>query len=54
MNLRELMEFKALYGITAPMKTKVTKSYHKGRLYSAQQIYDRNGRVIKQIIHKMF
>lgn len=54
MNLRELMEMKALYGMTAPMKTRVCKSYRKGRLYRAQQIFDKNGRVIKQIIHKMF
>lgn len=54
MNLRELMEMKALYGIAAPKKERVTKSYRKGRSYRAQQIYDRNGRVVKQIIHKMF
>ena len=53
MNLKELIEMKALYGINAP-KTRVCKSYRKGRLYRAQQIYDRNGRVVKQIIHKMF
>ena len=53
MNLKELMEMKALYGIATPMKTRVTKSYRKGRLYRAQQIY-RNGKVVKQIIHKMF
>ena len=35
MNLRELMEMKALYGIDAPMKTRVTKSYRKSRLYRA-------------------
>ena len=30
---------------------KVTKSYRKGRAYRVQQIYDRNGFVVKQIIH---
>ena len=35
-------------------KTKVTKSYRKGRAYRVQQIFDRNGFVVKQIIHKMF
>ena len=33
--------------------TKVTKSYRKGRAYRVQQIYDRNGFVVKQIIHHM-
>lgn len=32
---------------------KVTKSYRKGRAYRVQQIYDRNGFVVKQIIHHM-
>lgn len=54
MNLRELMELKALYGMTAPKKTRVCKSYRKGRRYRVQQIKDRNGFVIKQIIHTMF
>lgn len=33
--------------------TKVTKSYRKGRAYRVQNIYDRNGFVVKQIIHHM-
>ena len=53
MNLRKLMELKALYGMTAP-KTRVCKSYRKGRRYRVQQIKDRNGFVVKQIIHTMF
>lgn len=32
-------------------KTKVTKSYRKGRAYRVQQIFDKNGFVVKQIIH---
>ena len=32
-------------------KGRVTKSYRKGRFARIQQIYDRNGFVIKQIIH---
>lgn len=32
---------------------RVTKSYSKGRAYRIQQIYDRNGFVVKQIIHHM-
>ena len=32
---------------------RVTKSYRKARYYRVQQIYDRNGFVIKQIIHYM-
>ena len=35
MNLRKLMKLKALYGMTAP-KTRVCKSYRKGRFYRAQ------------------
>ena len=37
------------------MKTynKVTKSYRKGRAMRVQQIYDKHGFVIKQIIHYM-
>ena len=51
MNLKELIELKALYG-NAP-KTRVTKSYRKGRAYRVQNIYDKNKCVVKQIIHQM-
>ena len=54
MNLRKLLELKALYRTMAPMKTRVCKSYRKGRRYRIQQIKDRNGFVVKQIIHTMF
>ena len=33
---------------------RVTKSYHKGRALRVQNIYNKNGFVVKQIIHKMF
>lgn len=52
MNLDKLSLMKALYS-GAP-KTRVTKSYRKGRRYRVQQIFDRNGFVVKQIIHDMF
>ena len=32
-------------------KGRVTKSYKKGRYARVQQIFDRNGFVVKQIIH---
>lgn len=32
---------------------RVTKSYRKGRACRVQQIYDKNGFVVKQIIHHM-
>ena len=53
MNLDKLSLMKALYDNGAP-KTRVTKSYHKGRRYRIQQIFDRHGFVVKQIIHDMF
>lgn len=34
-------------------KTRVTKSYRKGRAYRVQNIYDKNSFTIKQIIHHM-
>lgn len=34
-------------------KGRVTKSYRKGRYARVQQIFDRNGFVVKQIIHQM-
>ena len=51
-NIDDLMLMKALFSNSAP-KTKVTRSYRKGRKYRVQQIKDRNGFVIKQIIHTM-
>lgn len=33
---------------------RVTKSYHKGRALRVQNIYDKKGFVVKQIIHIMF
>lgn len=50
-NLNELMLMRALFNNSAP-KTKVTRSYRKGRAYRIQQIFDRNGFVVKQIIHE--
>ena len=32
---------------------RVTKSYRKGRALRVQNIYDKNGFVVKQIIHHM-
>ena len=51
MNLKEMLEMKALFSNSAPKKS-VTKSYRKGRRYRVQQIFDRNGFVVKQIIHR--
>ena len=34
-------------------KIRVTKSYRKGRAYRVQNIYDKNGFTVKQIIHHM-
>ena len=52
MNLKELLNMKALLSDNAPKKS-VTKSYRKGRRYRVQQIFDRHGFVVKQIIHQM-
>lgn len=52
MNLKELLEMKALFSNNAPKKS-VTKSYRKGKAYRAQQIFDKHGFVVKQIIHYM-
>ena len=52
MNLDKLSLMKALYDNGAP-KTRVTRSYRKGRRYRVQQIFDRNRFVVKQIIHTM-
>ena len=49
MNIQELMMLKRMYGKTTPKK--VTRSYRKGRLYRIQQIKDKHGFVVKQIIH---
>ena len=51
MDLQELMMLKSVYGNTTP--TKVTRSYRKGRRYRIQQIKNKNGFVVKQIIHVM-
>lgn len=51
MNLREL--FYKSYMPKKIDKGRVTKSYRKGRLARVQQIYDRHGFVVKQIIHVM-
>lgn len=51
-NIDDLMLMKALFNTSTP-KTKVTRSYSKGRMYRVQQIKDRNEFVIKQIVHTM-
>lgn len=51
MNIQELMMLKRMYGKTTPKK--VTRSYHKGRLYRIQQIFNDKGFVVKQISHVM-
>ena len=53
MNISELQMMKALYGNHKKNNKVVTKSYRKGRRYRVQQVYDRNGFVVKQIIHVM-
>ena len=53
MNLSELKIMQALYGGHKKNNKVVTKSYRKGRRYRVQQIFDRNGFVVKQIIHEM-
>ena len=52
-DLEELMLMKALFNNSAP-KTKVTRSYRKGRKYRVQQIKNKHGFVVKSIIHDMF
>lgn len=49
----KLMLMKALFNNSAP-KTKVTRSYRKGRKYRVQQIKNENGFVVKTIVHDMF
>ena len=51
MNLQELMMMKSMYNNTTSKK--VTRSYRKGRRYRIQQICNKNGFVVKQIIHVM-
>lgn len=51
---KELTKLCTLMNSTTPCKKHVTKSYRKGRIYRVQQVYDRNGFVIKQIIHKEY
>lgn len=41
-------------GIYHNNKNRVTRSYHKGRYRRVQQIFDKNGFVVKQIIHYMY
>lgn len=53
MNISELNIMKALYGDHKKNDKVVTKSYRKGRRYIVQQIFDRHGFVVKQIIHQM-
>lgn len=52
-NIDELMLMKALFN-TSALKTKVTRSYRKGRKYRVQQIKNKHGFVVKSIIHDMF
>ena len=51
MNFQELMRLKNLYN--DPFPEKVTRSYRKGRRVRIQQIKNKNGFVVKQIIHVM-
>lgn len=51
-NIDDLMLMKALFSNSAP-KTKVTRSYRKGRKYRVQQIFNEHGFVVKQIIHEV-
>ena len=51
MNLRELLH--NYYTPKKVDKRRVTKSYRKGRLARVQQIYNKHGFVVKQIIHVM-
>ena len=52
-NIDELMLMKVLFNNSAP-KTKVTRSYRKGRKYRVQQIKNKHGFVVKSIVHDMF
>lgn len=52
-NINDLMLMKALFNTSTP-KTKVTRSYRKGRRYRIQQIKNKHGFVVKSIIHDMF
>lgn len=52
MNLQELMMLNSMH--SNPFPGKVTRSYRKGRQHRIQQIKDKNGFVVKQIIHNMF
>lgn len=53
MNISQLEIMKTLYGDYKKNDKVVTKSYRKGRRYRVQQIFDRHGFVVKQIIHQM-
>ena len=52
-NINDLMLMRALFNNSAS-KTKVTRSYCKGRRYRVQQIKNKHGFVVKSIIHDMF
>ena len=52
MKLSDLEMLKAL-SLNGEKPKKVTRSYRKGRRYRIQQIKDKNGFVVKQIIHVM-
>ena len=52
MNINDLI--RASYIPKKADKGVVTKSYRKGRYARVQQIFDKHGFVIKQIIHRMF
>ena len=51
-SLDDLQLMKMLYENSTKMN-RITKSYRKGRAYRVQNIYDKNGFTIKQIIHHM-
>lgn len=51
MTLKDLI--RASYMPKKIEKGRVTKSYRKGRYARVQQIFDKNGFVVKQIIHHL-
>ena len=51
-SLDDLQLMKMLYE-NSTKTNRVTKSYRKGRRYRVQNIYNKNGFVVKQIIHVM-
>lgn len=53
-SLRELQQLKISANYSKlNLHHRLTKSYRKGRAYRVQNIYDKNGFTIKQIIHQM-